>query len=104
MRLVVVLAVLALAACSPPSNEFRPGVEMTFMQACGAQPNVPAGVCACTWAKVEAEVDPNDFAALEQLPGPERIAHPLMREIQGYSAACTLALTQQPPGEPAGGQ
>jgi hypothetical protein len=100
MRLVLALAVFALAACSPPSTGFRPGVEMTFMRACEAQPNVPDGVCACTWERVEAEVDPNDFDALEQLPGPQRDAHPIMRQIQGYSTACAL----QRVGEPAGGQ
>jgi hypothetical protein len=103
MRLVLALAVFALAACSPRSGEYPPGIEMNFMRACEAQSTVP-GLCACTWDKIEAEVPATDFQALELLPGPERLDHPLTAQINGYALACGEQLTQQPPGEPAGGQ
>lgn len=80
---------------------------MNFMRACEAQSTVP-GLCACTWDKIEAEVPASDFQALELLPGPERLAHPLSQQISGYALACGAQLTQpaaqQPAGEPAGGQ
>lgn len=104
MRLVVALAVLALAACSPPtSSGYPPDIEMNFMRACEAQSTVP-GLCACTWDKIKAEVPVSDFQALELLPGPERLAHPLSGQISGYALACSAQLTQQPAGEPAGGE
>jgi hypothetical protein len=104
MRLVLALAVFALAACSPPrSGEYPPDIEMNFMRACEAQSTVP-GLCACTWEKIKTEVPVTDFQALELLPGPERLAHPLSQQINGYALACGAQLTQQPPGEPAGGQ
>jgi hypothetical protein len=103
MRLVLALAAFALAACSPRSGEYPPDIEMNFMRACEAQSQVP-GLCACTWDKIEAEVPVSDFQALELLPGPERLAHPLSTQISGYALACSAQLGEQPAGEPASGQ
>ena len=58
------------------------------------------GLCACIWDKIEAEVPPNDFAALERLPGPEREAHPLMAQINEYSFACARQLETEPAPTP----
>ncbi len=88
MRLVLFsIAALALAACGQRPQGYAPDVEMNFMRACEMQSGIP-GQCACVWAKIEAEIPPNEFAALEQLPGPQREAHPLMQQISGYSFAC----------------
>ncbi|HYD87059.1 MAG TPA: hypothetical protein VEA80_06270 [Vitreimonas sp.] len=99
MRVVLGLcAFLAFAACSPAQRGYPPGVEQGFMQACERQSGVP-GLCACTWDRIEAEIDPNDFAALERLPGPERDAHPLMRRIVDMRSACHASLTPAPAGQ-----
>jgi hypothetical protein len=103
MRLVFALAVLTLAACSPRSNSYPPGIEMNFMRACEAQ-SAPPGLCACTWDKIEAEVPASDLQAWELMAGPERQSHPLTAQISGYAMACRTQVTQQPVGEPAGGQ
>ncbi len=87
MRFVFALAALVLAACTPPSNEYPPGMEMNFMRACEAASQIE-GLCACTWDQIEANISPSDFAALDQMPGPERAAHPLTRQIEGYAMAC----------------
>lgn len=80
------LFALALAACGR-SQSYPPHYEAGFMQACEAQSAAP-GLCACTWARIEAEVAPDDFAALERLPGVQREAHPLMTQIRDYRQAC----------------
>lgn len=98
---LVLAAVAALAACSPPARTFAPASEQEFMQACEQGSPAP-GLCACTWEKITAEVDPNDFAALERLPGPQRDAHPIMTQILGMRQACLASLTAPPAGaEPA---
>jgi hypothetical protein len=56
-------------------------------------------LCSCTWDKIEAEISPNDFSALERMPGPQRQAHPLTAQINGYVETCNASLTT--PIEPA---
>ncbi|MBY0565343.1 MAG: hypothetical protein K2P58_14330 [Hyphomonadaceae bacterium] len=88
MRTVVMISLLALAACAPAApTAYTPVVEQNFMRACEAQSTVP-GLCACTWERIEAGVAPADFMALESLPGPERAAHPLTEQIEAYALAC----------------
>ncbi len=96
MRLAAATVVaLTLAACSQPSSSpYPPGVEMNFMRACEAQSTVP-GLCQCTWDKIEVGVPPADFTALERLPGPEREAHPLKQQIDGYALACASELSRE---------
>lgn len=92
MRGLIVIAALALVSCAPPTPAgYPPGVEQNFMRACEAQSAV-AGLCACTWDRIEAVVAPADFAALERLPGPERAAHPLAQQIEGYALACAAQI------------
>lgn len=69
------------------------------MRACEAQSAV-SGLCQCTWDKIEAEVPPDEFAALDRLPGPQRNAHPLMQQIEGYSLACASELSREPSPAP----
>jgi hypothetical protein len=89
-----------LAACGQQREAgYPPGVEMNFTRACESQ-NPTQGLCACIWDKIEADVPPNDFAALERLPGPEREAHPLMRQINEYSFACARQLEMEPAPTP----
>lgn len=88
MRGLTALLILALAACTPPAPAtFPAGTEMTFMSACQRQ-GAPEGYCGCVWDRIEAEVPPGEFMALERLSGPEREAHPLTRQIAGYALAC----------------
>lgn len=96
MRLAVFVVLLGLAACNRAADTYDPGVEMNFMRACEAQSTIP-GMCACTWDKIEAEIEPNDLDALELLPGPEREAHPLTAQINGYAFACGTQLREQTP-------
>jgi hypothetical protein len=100
MRVPVIFVALALAACSRPAAHYPPQYEINFMRACQAQQGAMPERCACIWNRIEAEIDPRDFAALEQLPGPEREAHPLMQQIQGYKLACASAIPA-PSAEPA---
>lgn len=88
---VALLVVVSLAACAPRPAGYPPGFETNFMTACEAQPGAIAERCACIWDRIEADIAPDDFRALEALPGPERLAHPLMRQIEGYRQACLAA-------------
>jgi hypothetical protein len=101
MRLLLTLSLVLLAACSPRVRTYPPQSEITFMRACSAQPGALVQRCACMWDKIEAGVDPNDFAALERMPGPQRNAHPLMQQILGYKQECTAQFPGSPPVEPA---
>lgn len=86
--LAVLSLLLNLAACSPPAPQtYPPGYEISFMNACEPVSRVP-GMCGCVWEQIEANISPSDFAALERLPGPEREAHRLTRQIEGYATAC----------------
>lgn len=69
------------------------------MRACEPRSAVP-GQCACVWDKIEAEVPSDEFAALDQMPGPQREAHPLMQQISGYSVACAAQLQGEQPATP----
>lgn len=69
---------------------------MTFVNSCTAQGSSDE-LCGCIWDRVEADIPPNDFAALELLPGPEREAHPLMAQIRGYREACSVSLAPPVP-------
>jgi len=100
MRMTIaILALVSLAACGPAAVGYPPGVEMNFMQACQSQ-GAESTLCACTWDRIEAEIEPNDFAALERLPGPEREAHPITGQIEQFAMACN-ASTAAAPVEPA---
>lgn len=98
MRLAAALLVLVLAACGQQApSAYAPGIELNFMRACEAQSPIQ-GLCRCTWDKIAAEVPPGDFTALERLPGPEREAHPLKAQIDGYAMECANELaTEQAP-------
>lgn len=91
-RLILLGCVLLTTACGRPAAGYPAEYELNFMQACEARSAVP-GLCACTWAKIEAEVPPADFAALERLPAVEREAHPLKRQIDDYALTCARELS-----------
>jgi hypothetical protein len=90
-----VLLILCLGACERRAARYPPGYETNFMTACEAQAGALPERCACIWDRIEADIAPDDFRALELLPGPERQTHPLMRQIEGYRQACLAAF----PGE-----
>lgn len=97
-------AILALSACGPAQTAFPPGVEQNFMLSCGRSGGA-AALCACTWDKIEAEISPSDFIALERLPGPERENHAITRQIADMAAACYAnQATEAPAAEPAPAQ
>lgn len=99
MRLLLLFAPLALMACSQPPATYAADVEPNFMVACESQGSSNA-LCACVWDKIEANITPNDFAALESLPGPQREAHPLTLQISSYVSDCNANLMPQVmPGE-----
>lgn len=97
---VGLLALLWSMNSTPRHVGYPPQTEVTFKSHCEASEASPAqqAYCACTWEKIEAEIDPNSFAALEQLPTSEREAHPLMQQIRGYMLACRgTPPVEQPP-------
>ncbi len=101
MRIWMVLGVALLAAaCSRPAPTYAPEVEFNFLRACEERSEVP-GLCACIWEQIAAEVDPNDFVALEQMSGPAREAHALTAQINGYAMACHTQLAPPVTAEPA---
>jgi hypothetical protein len=102
MRLLIGLAFIALGACTPRPATYPPDYERNFVTACEAQGSTNA-LCACVWDRIEADISPGDFAALERLPGPEREAHALTAQINGYVEACNVSLSPPPtlaPEEP----
>lgn len=96
IRLALLTALCALAACSQPARTYAPGVEANFMRACESR-SAMQGFCACVWDKIATNIAPADFAALEQLPGPERAANPVMQQIVGYQHACVAAQGEPQP-------
>ena len=99
--LVFALTVAGLAGGGPQQPQtYTADYERNFMTSCEAQGSSSA-LCACSWDRIEAEIKPADFTALEQLPGPEREAHPLSARIEGYVMACAAQLAPAPDGEPA---
>lgn len=102
MRSLMLIAAMAgLAACGPQQPQtYSADYERNFMTSCEAQGSSSA-LCGCTWDRIEAEVSPADFNALERLPGPEREAHPLSARIEQYVMACAAQLAPAPDGEPA---
>lgn len=94
MRLIVLFSLLAITACAQQPATYAPDVERNFMTACEAQGS-PSALCSCTWDKIEADVPPGDFAALERLPGPEREANSLTAQINGYVETCNASLMPQ---------
>ncbi len=95
MRFLAALSLLALAACNPEPASYPPDFERNFVTACEAQGSSNA-LCGCTWDRIEAEISPSDFSALERMPGPQRDAHPLTTRINGYVEACNVALAPLP--------
>lgn len=100
MRLLTLVAVVALGACTQQPATYAPDVGPNFMTACEAQGSSNA-LCACVWGKIETNITPGDFASLESLPGPQRETHPLTSQISGYVADCNADL--MPHIEPAEG-
>jgi len=102
MRIGLITLGLLLAACTPapapaPAT-YTADFERNFVTRCEAEGS-SAALCNCTWERIEAEVAPEDFTALERLPAVERDTHPLLAQIGGYRDACAASLTPLP-GDP----
>lgn len=70
------------------------------MRACQAQ-NPAEDLCPCTWAKIEREIPPDEFAAFETLPLNEQTAHPLRSQIERYAVECLNEIQPTPEDPPA---
>jgi hypothetical protein len=84
------LAALALlTACGGEEGKagLPPGYQANFSRACVAQGATEA-FCACTWDKIAANIDAQEFAALEALPAKQRETHPLQARINRYARDC----------------
>jgi hypothetical protein len=91
MRALALVPLSMLGACTPQPASYPPHYERNFMNGC--DPLNPANpLCACIWEKIEAEIRPGDFAALEQLPAKEREEHPVMAQIRDYQESCRVEL------------
>lgn len=99
MRVAMALAALVLAGCGQAAREYPADFEFNFMRACQAQ-GAAAALCTCAWDRIEANVPPAEFSALEALPGPQREAHPLTAQINGYVLACAGDLSTEPAPPP----
>lgn len=87
-RIATALAlVAALAGCGAPAAGYPPQYELNFVRACEAQ-NPPAGVCQCTWDKVEAQIPRSEFDAFERMPGAQRSSSPIQRQLQSFALEC----------------
>lgn len=95
MRWIVVFAPLLIAACTPQPATYTPDFERNFVSACEAQ-GASQALCSCTWDRIETDVPPADFMALERMPGPQREDHPLTAQINGYKEACNVTLEALP--------
>ncbi len=91
-RWLLLVSMLALAACNPQPVVYTPVSERNFVTACEAGASSRA-VCDCVWDRIESEISASDFAALERLPQDRRDAHPLMTQINGYMEACSVTVT-----------
>lgn len=87
MRIVLFAAILALSACSPPQQGYPPAYELNFMRGCEAQ-GAPRAVCACSWARVEAEVPRADLDRLERAPASQRPNDPVQKQLEGFALQC----------------
>jgi hypothetical protein len=92
VRAAFALVLFLAAGCGPPRTGYPPAYERNFMRACEARSAIP-DLCACMWDKIEADIAPDAFAALERLPTAERDAHPLKRQIDGYALTCARELS-----------
>jgi hypothetical protein len=93
-RWLLLVPMLALAACNPQPASYTPEVERNFTAACLARAaSSSSEVCGCVWDRIETEISPSDFAALERLPAANREAHPLTAQINGYIEACNVEVT-----------
>lgn len=105
MRTLAMLILCAAAVACGQREEagYPPQYEYNFMRACEAGPG-PDAICGCVWREIEANIEPDDFHALERLPADERDAHPLQAQINGYVLACQPEPESAEPGEPAPGE
>ena len=101
MRMTILAALAALAACGQPSapETYPPQFELNFMRGCQAQGPTQA-FCSCTWDKIEAEISPADFEAFDRLPAYEQASQPLQQQIESFALECSAQMqppTEQPP-------
>ncbi|MGE0740986.1 MAG: hypothetical protein AB7O98_06555 [Hyphomonadaceae bacterium] len=95
---VFILVASMLAACGQAQQQaaYPPEYEVNFMRACQAQPEAADGRCACIWDAIEANVSPQDFAALERMTPAQREIDPLSRQIEAYALSCIPGGTEGP--------
>jgi hypothetical protein len=86
-RLIVALFALAGASCSQPEAGYPPAYELNFMRGCEAQ-GAPRAVCACSWARIAADVPRADLDGLERLPAAQRPESPVQQQIEGFALQC----------------
>jgi hypothetical protein len=92
MRAIVAFGFLLLLAACGREAGYPDDYRFNFIQACESQQMV-AGLCACTWEKIEANVARADFDAAERMSPEQRALTPLQRQIEGYAVECAASLT-----------
>lgn len=98
MRALVFIAA-ALAACGQSVEQgYLPAYELNFMRGCEAQ-GAPRAVCACSWARVEAEIPRAELDRLERLPAAARPNDPVQKQLESFALQCTVA-EEAPPSAP----
>lgn len=103
MRFTLLAAFLLLASCGQRQAGYPAEARLNFRNACIEQ-GAAAGVCDCIWQRIEAEIPAEDFMALERLPIPELVDHPLTAQMDTYRLACApppeVAPSSEPPPAP----
>ena len=84
------IALLALCGCGQAEQGYPPAYELNFMQGCEAQ-GAPRAVCACSWARIEAEIPRAELERLERMPAAQRPADPLQKRLQSLALQCASA-------------
>ena len=88
MRLAAALLLfISLAACGNAATGYPPQYELNFIRSCEAQ-NPPAGVCQCTWDKIEAQIPRSEFDAFERMPAAQRSSSPIQQRLQSFALEC----------------
>jgi hypothetical protein len=98
LRACLLFALLLGACGQQEAKTYPPEYELNFMRSCLAQGQASV-VCTCTWDKIERGITPDEFAAFERLPAPERAVHPMYGQVERYALEC-VGENATPPASP----
>lgn len=85
--LLSLCALLTLAACGQNARTYPPGYEANFTRSCVGAGST-AAMCACMWARIEAEIPVRDFEAADAAirAGQD---HPVKAKLVEIATSCS---------------